>query len=226
MNCGWRRRRRHLMASPGLRLRNDPGDGPAVDRTLAAGRVAQRLPSSRRCRPRLCRLARLLRQAAGRRTAGTALRRRAPAASRARFDSRCCWPARWSGSAGGGPIEPAAGPATLLLLLMLVLSALGIWSSDPRLTLVGFPEHHGWPRSGHLLLASGAGQRPGSMLTKAVRAEAGFAWERRRCHCTVVLGALIGARLRRAVLRFVSRLCRQVVADSGRLGGARSHCRS
>lgn len=31
-----------------------------------------------------------------------------------------------------------ARPATLLLLLMLALSALGIWSSDPRLTLVGW----------------------------------------------------------------------------------------
>lgn len=36
------------------------------------------------------------------------------------------------------PVRPAAGYATLLLLLMLALSALGIWSSDPRLPLVGF----------------------------------------------------------------------------------------
>ncbi len=35
-------------------------------------------------------------------------------------------------------IRAAARPATLLLLLMLALSALGIWSADPRLTLVGF----------------------------------------------------------------------------------------
>ncbi|EXI72159.1 MAG TPA: COX15/CtaA family protein [Candidatus Accumulibacter phosphatis] len=34
------------------------------------------------------------------------------------------------------PLRPAVFPATLLLLLMLALSALGIWSSDPRLTLV------------------------------------------------------------------------------------------
>jgi heme A synthase len=33
-------------------------------------------------------------------------------------------------------LRPVAFPATLLLLLMLALSALGIWSSDPRLTLV------------------------------------------------------------------------------------------
>jgi cytochrome c oxidase assembly protein subunit 15 len=36
------------------------------------------------------------------------------------------------------PIQPAARYAILLLLLMLVLSALGIWSSDQRLSLVGF----------------------------------------------------------------------------------------
>jgi heme A synthase len=36
------------------------------------------------------------------------------------------------------PIQPAARYATLLLLLMLTLSALGILSSDPRLSLVGF----------------------------------------------------------------------------------------
>jgi heme A synthase len=36
------------------------------------------------------------------------------------------------------PIQPAASYATLLLLLMLTLSALGIWSSDPRLPLVNF----------------------------------------------------------------------------------------
>jgi cytochrome c oxidase assembly protein subunit 15 len=36
------------------------------------------------------------------------------------------------------PIQPAARHAVLLLLLMLVLSALGIWSSDPRLPLVSF----------------------------------------------------------------------------------------
>lgn len=36
------------------------------------------------------------------------------------------------------PIQPAARYAILLLLLMLGLSALGIWSSDQRLSLVGF----------------------------------------------------------------------------------------
>lgn len=36
------------------------------------------------------------------------------------------------------PIQPAARYAMLLLLLMLALSALGVWSSDPRRVLVGF----------------------------------------------------------------------------------------
>lgn len=36
------------------------------------------------------------------------------------------------------PLQPAARDAALLLVLMLILSALGIWSSDPRLQLVGF----------------------------------------------------------------------------------------
>jgi heme A synthase len=36
------------------------------------------------------------------------------------------------------PVQPAARYATLLLLLMLTLSALGIWSADQRLSLVGF----------------------------------------------------------------------------------------
>lgn len=35
-------------------------------------------------------------------------------------------------------IRPAVPPATLLVLLVLALSALGFWSSDPRLVLVGF----------------------------------------------------------------------------------------
>ncbi len=36
------------------------------------------------------------------------------------------------------PLQPAATYATLLLLLMLALSMLGIWSSDPRRVAVGF----------------------------------------------------------------------------------------
>lgn len=36
------------------------------------------------------------------------------------------------------PLQPAAGYASLLLLLMLALAMLGIWSSDPRRVAVGF----------------------------------------------------------------------------------------
>lgn len=36
------------------------------------------------------------------------------------------------------PIQPATRYATLLLMLMLLLSALGIWSADQRIALVGF----------------------------------------------------------------------------------------
>ncbi len=36
------------------------------------------------------------------------------------------------------PVQPAATHASLLLLLMLALSVLGIWSSDPRQVAVGF----------------------------------------------------------------------------------------
>jgi heme A synthase len=84
-------------------------------------------------------------------------------------------------------------PATLLLLLMLALSALGIWSSDPRLTLVNLPEHHGRPRAGHLLLASGAGQRA---AVDAAARPAPTVLLRLGAAClslTVILGALIGA---------------------------------
>lgn len=36
------------------------------------------------------------------------------------------------------PIQPACKQALLLLMLMLLLAILGFWSSDPRLSLVGF----------------------------------------------------------------------------------------
>ncbi|MBL8416537.1 MAG: COX15/CtaA family protein [Propionivibrio sp.] len=36
------------------------------------------------------------------------------------------------------PIQPACTQALLLLMLMLLLAVLGFWSSDPRLSLVGF----------------------------------------------------------------------------------------
>lgn len=36
------------------------------------------------------------------------------------------------------PLQPAARYATLLLALMLFLSVVGVWSSDPRMALVNF----------------------------------------------------------------------------------------
>ena len=92
-------------------------------------------------------------------------------------------------------IRPPAGPASLLLLLMLALSGLGIWSSDPRLTLVGFLNLIGGlglvSFSWRVALAS----RPGSALFHAARSPA--TWLLRlgaaALTLTVVLGALLGA---------------------------------
>jgi heme A synthase len=90
-------------------------------------------------------------------------------------------------------IEPAAGPATLLLLLMLVLSALGIWSSDPRLTLVGFLNIMGGlglvTFSWRVVLASS----PGSMLQRPAAPTLALRLGAAALSVTVVLGALIGA---------------------------------
>ncbi len=90
-------------------------------------------------------------------------------------------------------IESAAGPATLLLLLMLVLSALGIWSSDPRLTLVGFLNIMGGlglvTFSWRVVLASS----PGSMLQRPAAPTLALRLGAAALSVTVVLGALIGA---------------------------------
>jgi heme A synthase len=90
-------------------------------------------------------------------------------------------------------IESAAGPATLLLLLMLALSALGIWSSDPRLTLVGFLNIMGGlglvTFSWRVVLASS----PGSMLQRPVAPSLALRLGAAALSVTVILGALIGA---------------------------------
>jgi len=92
------------------------------------------------------------------------------------------------------PLRPVAFPATLLLLLMLALSALGIWSSDPRLTLVNLLNILGGlglvSFSWRVVLAS----EPAAMLQP--RCAAPTVLLRLGAACltlTVVLGALIGA---------------------------------
>lgn len=90
-------------------------------------------------------------------------------------------------------IPQAARPASLLLLLMLSLSALGLWSADPRLTLVGFLNIIGGlglvTFSWRVVLASSHGSpwrempAPGLVLRLGVLA----------LTLTVMVGALIGA---------------------------------
>lgn len=90
------------------------------------------------------------------------------------------------------PIQPAARYATLLLLLMLVLSALGIWSADQRLPLVAFLNIVGGfglvTFSWRVVLASSgsisaAVRPPGVLLRLGVTA----------LSLTVLLGAWLGA---------------------------------
>lgn len=91
------------------------------------------------------------------------------------------------------PIQPAARHAVLLLLLMLVLSALGIWSSDPRLPLVNFLNIMGgfglvtfaW----RVVLASGPAPRLEALSSPGVLLRLGVA----TLSVTVMLGAWIGA---------------------------------
>jgi len=91
-------------------------------------------------------------------------------------------------------LRPVALPATLLLLLMLALSALGIWSSDPRLTLVNLLNILGGlglvSFSWRVALAS----EPPSMILQ--RSGAPTVLLRLGAACltlTLILGALIGA---------------------------------
>jgi cytochrome c oxidase assembly protein subunit 15 len=91
------------------------------------------------------------------------------------------------------PIQPAARHAVLLLLLMLVLSALGIWSSDPRLPLVSFLNIMGGfglaTFSWRVVLASGPPPGPGAGNSPSVLLRLGVA----ALSVTLILGALIGA---------------------------------
>ncbi|MBL8396098.1 MAG: COX15/CtaA family protein [Candidatus Accumulibacter sp.] len=90
-------------------------------------------------------------------------------------------------------IRPAARPATLLLLLMLALSALGIWSADPRLTLVGFLNILGGlglvTFSWRVVLAS----RTESMMQRPTAPTRLLRFGAALLSLTVVLGAMIGA---------------------------------
>ncbi len=86
----------------------------------------------------------------------------------------------------------AARPATLLLL-MLLLSALGIWSSDPRLTLVGFLNILGGlglvTFSWRVVLASAPGSPDRTPPAPSMLLRLGAA----ALSMTVVPGVLIGA---------------------------------
>lgn len=95
------------------------------------------------------------------------------------------------------PVQPAARYATLLLLLMLVLSVLGFWSADQRVSLVGFLNIMGGVGlvtfSWRVLLATrpetqadqlkATGAKPGLLLRLGVL----------NLSLTVMLGAWIGA---------------------------------
>jgi heme A synthase len=91
------------------------------------------------------------------------------------------------------PIQPAARHAVLLLLLMLVLSALGIWSSDPRLPLVSFLNIMGGfglvTFSWRVVLATGPTPGPEAQSAPDVLLRLGVA----ALSVTVLLGAWIGA---------------------------------
>ena len=84
-----------------------------------------------------------------------------------------------------------ARPAVLLLLLMLSLSALGIWSSDPRQTLVGFLNIVGGlglvTFSWRVVLASEPHPAPPGKATAMLRLGAAA------LSITVMVGGLIGA---------------------------------
>ena len=118
------------------------------------------------------------------------------------------------------PIQPAASYATLLLLLMLTLSALGIWSSDPRLPLVNFLNIMGgfglltfsWrvALAASPTLDSGGGKpaRPPVAPGGGVIVSDGDA------------GGVDWRQLRHSLLHFAAALRRDVVAVERRLGSA------
>lgn len=89
------------------------------------------------------------------------------------------------------PIRPAARYATLLLILMLLLSALGIWSADQRIALVGFLNIVGGfglvTLSWRVLLATGPA--PSRVVAQGVLLRFGAA----ALSVTVLLGAWVGA---------------------------------
>ena len=91
------------------------------------------------------------------------------------------------------PIKPVARHAVLLLLLMLVLSALGIWSSDPRLPLVSFLNIMGGfglvTFSWRAVLACGPASNQAAAGSPGVLLRFGAA----ALSVTVLLGAWIGA---------------------------------
>jgi heme A synthase len=91
-------------------------------------------------------------------------------------------------------LRPVAFPATLLLSLMLALSALGIWSSDPRLTLVNLLNILGGlglvSFSWRVALA---GAPPAMLLQRRVAPTLLLRLGAACLTLTVILGALIGA---------------------------------
>lgn len=96
-----------------------------------------------------------------------------------------CWRPR--------PTQPAARHATLLLLLMLALSALGIWSSDPNRLLVNFLNILGGlglvSLAWRIVLATGATPSPTDTAPSGPVLRPGLL----ALSVTVALGALIGA---------------------------------
>lgn len=93
------------------------------------------------------------------------------------------------------PVQPAARQATLLVVLMLVLSAFGIWSADARRVLPGFVNILGGLALVSLSLRLLLATRPG--VTTAVTAERPDPTMHvgaMLLGLTVALGALIGAR--------------------------------
>lgn len=93
------------------------------------------------------------------------------------------------------PLQPAARQATLLIVLMLMLSVVGIWSNDPHRVLVSFVNI-----LGGLALVSlswrivGAAQAQPPAATEPPRRDALLLVAMHFLAVTLALGALIGAR--------------------------------
>ncbi|MFZ2855569.1 MAG: COX15/CtaA family protein, partial [Rhodocyclaceae bacterium] len=89
------------------------------------------------------------------------------------------------------PIQPTARYATMLLVLMLLLSALGIWSADQRIALVGFLNIVGG--FGLVTLSWRVVLATGPALSRAVAQGVLLRFGLAALSVTVLLGAWIGA---------------------------------